>query len=358
MRSLRTLETLSRRKTSPRSNPSSPQSLSIKNELSFKLGEKFKTEDEIVANQGYAIGRFVGEGTFARVFQAIDTKLNEPVAVKISTFPNDRNREDTEKRKQRRRAIRAIQKELYAFKTIIHPHIIRMHHYFFVGCPTHTKLYLFMQWGEKGDMSTFLKKNGPFEEHVCQLWMAQMLSAMIYVHRNKIAHRDLKLSNILLDQHEDVLISDFGLCQAVPDQNQPGLFESKTYCGTAPYMAPELFEKKVEKENMNKPYDPMAVDVWALGVILYCLLNSDYPFDMKYKGKTLKRMRAKKRLRFNISKIKEWPPSDNLELMLTQIFDPNPTTRPTMENLSRYEWINDVYVKVENDCRQWMAKNK
>lgn len=94
----------------------------------------------------------------------------------------------------------------------------------------------------------------------------QLLDSVQLLHSSGYAHRDLKLSNILIPDGNRVKLIDFGFSTGT---NSP----SKLYCGTPSYMAPELVNRKV--------YMPKLIDVWALGVILYRLMTGNYPFGSK-----------------------------------------------------------------------------
>ena len=88
------------------------------------------------------------------------------------------------------------------------------------------------------------------------------------MHSQNIAHRDLKLENVLIDpKSEQVKIIDFGF--SVHCKNDEGGLQQ--VLGTPCYMSPEIIDKKT--------YDPFKVDVWALGVLFYRILVGTYPFQ-------------------------------------------------------------------------------
>lgn len=89
---------------------------------------------------------------------------------------------------------------------------------------------------------------------------------MCYFHAKDIAHRDLKLENILYIKEGVIKVIDFGF--AVQSKEK-----QRTFCGTPTYMAPEIVKRI--------PYKGSEVDVWALGIMVYRMLTGTYPFMAK-----------------------------------------------------------------------------
>lgn len=83
-----------------------------------------------------------------------------------------------------------------------------------------------------------------------------------------MAHRDLKIENIMLDKDFNVKITDFGFAVTVRGRDGSGFLTS--YKGTEAYMAPEI--------NNHFAYHGQQVDLFALGVILFILYSRDFPF--------------------------------------------------------------------------------
>lgn len=96
-----------------------------------------------------------------------------------------------------------------------------------------------------------------------------MLQVLHYVHFNGVAHRDLKPENIMLDEKFNVRFADFGF--AAPLEGRDGSGFLRTNLGTTAYMAPELI--------MRQPYMGNAVDLFAIGIILFILYAGHPPFS-------------------------------------------------------------------------------
>ena len=86
------------------------------------------------------------------------------------------------------------------------------------------------------------------------------------MHSQGIAHRDLKLENLLLDANHNLKVADFGLSNTMTDGQS-----LETFCGSPDYVAPEILK--------SEAYDGTKIDSWSAGVILYTVLFGRLPFD-------------------------------------------------------------------------------
>ncbi|GAN04909.1 protein serine/threonine kinase [Mucor ambiguus] len=132
---------------------------------------------------------------------------------------------------------------------------------------TYIALYLLIQLLQT--LSTMLKRRGgTLTEPETRYYMGQILTALRYMSDNRILHRDLKLSNVLLDRNMDCKLGDFGLAALLLNHED----RKRTVCGTLHYIAPEiLFHKEVNGHNHR-------VDMWSAGVLMYNLLFGKHPF--------------------------------------------------------------------------------
>ena len=110
------------------------------------------------------------------------------------------------------------------------------------------------------------KRRKAITEPETRYFMRHILLGVLYLHENKIIHRDLKLGNVFLNDNMECKIGDFGLATKVDFDGE----RKKTLCGTPNYIAPEVLGKK------GHSYE---VDVWSLGCILYTLLVGKPPFE-------------------------------------------------------------------------------
>ena len=128
-----------------------------------------------------------------------------------------------------------------------------------------------MEYVGGGSLHGYLKSkpNRRLEEEEAKRIFKQILSGIHYCHSKCITHRDIKLENLLLDHKGNIKIIDFGFSTCIPNDRK-----IKIFCGTPSYMAPEIVSKK--------EYAGPPADIWALGVLLYALLNGCFP----YRGQT------------------------------------------------------------------------
>ena len=127
--------------------------------------------------------------------------------------------------------------------------------------------YLVTEYVEKGDLFDFINWNGHLGEEEAIFYYRQMMSALEYCHSFNICHRDLKPENILLKADGQIKIADFGMAAL----HQEPSHHLKTACGSPHYAAPELLK--------HQPYKGSAVDIWAMGCILFAMLAGRLPFD-------------------------------------------------------------------------------
>lgn len=155
-----------------------------------------------------------------------------------------------------------IEREIVIMKLVDHPNVLRLYDVW----ETSTQLYLILEYAEGGELFEYLCDNGKLSVPEALGYFQQIIAAIDYCHRFNIAHRDLKLENLLLDSDNNIKVADFGLAAW---QGKSDLLQ--TACGSPHYVAPEVV--------MGQGYNGACSDVWSCGVILYILLAGCLPFD-------------------------------------------------------------------------------
>eukprot|EP01134_Creolimax_fragrantissima_P005673 CFRG5673T1 len=127
-----------------------------------------------------------------------------------------------------------------------------------------------------GDLSdVIIPEKGLTDRTLVRKIMVQLVSATKYLHSIGIAHRDIKPENIVLSEDKKIAkIIDFGLSEIVLSNDVSATY--RRHVGTLPYMPPELL---VNQTDSNGCVDMKAADVWALGVVLFCMLTGRFAWS-------------------------------------------------------------------------------
>ena len=138
-----------------------------------------------------------------------------------------------------------------------------------------TKIFIVLELVTGGELFDKIVSVGKLSEEQALFYFSQLVEGVEYCHKLGVCHRDLKPENLLLDEHGNLKISDFGLSSLyVGDAESDGTSRTEllhTTCGTPNYVAPEVLA--------DQGYDGKKADVWSIGVILYVLLAGFLPFD-------------------------------------------------------------------------------
>ena len=125
-------------------------------------------------------------------------------------------------------------------------------------------IFIVMEYCKGGDLLSLFKNGNHPEIKTAERIFKQVLDAVCYLHDNGIAHRDLKLENIVLDGNGNPKIIDFD------SMSTNGTQKSKEIVGTLQYLCPEAL--------INNEYNPFKADIWALGIIFATLINGQLPY--------------------------------------------------------------------------------
>lgn len=289
---------------------------------------QFSQPNDFILSMGYTFGDLLGRGSYASVFKVTRTSDGSVFACKVIDISSSNQSQS-----------QSLKSELFILERVCHPHIIQLHRHFIVHTIEVRKLYIFMQFAQGDSMSAYVRKDKRGQpEKVCKRWFAQVLSAIKHMHLQGIAHRDMKMGNILLDQANDCLVTDFGLSRVAFRRSRGGTILSHKFCGTVPYMAPEVLVNR----HYQVDYDPFMADIWAIGVVLYCLVNRGYPFT---EGPTMYDQQMAHQIKMS-ARISFTADANLLEL-LTSMLHPVVAKRATIDELMKSPWAKEEVDSVE-----------
>lgn len=332
-------------------------SLSLPDDFMVDVGElsrDFEYQSKLFGRHG----RHLGKGAASKVtLMARKGYPSELYAVK--EFRGKSKNETTEEYEKK------IKSEYSIAKSLHHPNIVET----ISLCQDHSRWNHVMEYCSEGDLYGLVsKKYLHQEDHATDrlCLFKQLLQGVHYLHEHGIAHRDIKLENLLITKDSKLKITDFGVSEVFCGTH-PGLREaggqcgrnmdselrlcSPGICGSMPYIAPEVLAKK-------EKYDPRALDVWGSAIIMIymifggaiwlsaeagnanydnlvrgwqrwddkheqgdCIKDGDYPFC--------------KAMDIGIN-----PPA--LRRVMLQMLHPDPNKRITMSEVMANRWVKNI----------------
>jgi len=182
--------------------------------------------------------------------------------------------------------------------------------------------YIVFQHINGQDLFTYLEKLNfsPRTETEARSIITQILNGLHHIHSNKIAHRDVKLENVLIDNRGRVFVIDLGLCAFIEENKM-----CRDWCGSDNYLAPEIVRRI--------PYNGFKADVFSTGVVLFALLFGVFPFEnLRVNGvQSLRPLKARFPSDVKVS-------SSAKELLLKMLED-DAEKRYTVADVLKHEWI-------------------
>ena len=208
-----------------------------------------------IVNDRYEIGKRIGRGGMAEIFQARDILLDRPVAMKV-LFPEFATDPAFVER---------FRREAQAAANLNHPNIVAVYDW---GKVNNT-YYIAMEYVNGRTLADILKQSGTLTPmQVCDV-MSEVASALISAHQNGVIHRDIKPGNILVSTTGQVKVADFGIARALGAGVEQGLTQTGAVMGTATYFSPEQAQGATTDQRS---------DIYSLGVVMYEMLSGVPPF--------------------------------------------------------------------------------
>jgi serine/threonine protein kinase/tetratricopeptide (TPR) repeat protein len=200
----------------------------------------------------YEIIEELGDGGMGRVYRAMDTKIDEEIALKLikpEIVPDSK-------------AIERFGNEMKLTRKIPHRNVCRMYD---LGEEDGT-YYITMEYVRGEDLKSFIRRSGQLTVSKTISIARQICEGLEEAHRLGVVHRDLKSSNVMIDGEGNARIMDFGVARSLKKKGDTGV---GVLIGTPEYMAPE----QVETSEVDH-----RADIYSLGVILFEMMTGKVPF--------------------------------------------------------------------------------
>lgn len=201
----------------------------------------------------YRIGKTIGGGGMANVFQAWDTILRRDVAIKVlrMEYANDEE------------FIARFDREAQSASSLSHPNIVNIYD---VGEEDHI-LYMVMEYVNGMTLKEYIQTYGPVEVENAIDIIKQVLAAIEHAHANGLIHRDIKPQNILIDTYGQFKVTDFGIALAL---SATSLTQTNSIVGSVHYLSPEQARGGIATKKS---------DIYSLGIVMFELLTGKLPFS-------------------------------------------------------------------------------
>lgn len=280
----------------------------------------------------------LGEGSFSTVMKAKHSVIGDECALKIlknefDWFLTDYNFED----------------EVDIHKQLHHKNIVKLEAY--EEAAEYTSAdgvseqvnYMALELAKFGNISDTVIDSGKLSEPIVRFYFHQLLEAVEYMHTKDIAHRDIKLENILIDESYDLKLTDFSF-----SGKEKTSFITK---GTSLYKSPEMYGMK--------EFETVPSDIFAIGIWLFMMVSGHLPFvnankSDYYYSKYLNKPASFWKIHFK--KDKKYIISKSLIKLLNKIFTSDPSKRPSIEVIKQSEWYKEPLPTKEEVVAEMVGK--
>jgi serine/threonine protein kinase len=284
----------------------------------------------------YDVVSELGEGAYGRVLKVKEKESEFFRAMKIIKKRVNYKKPEEEK---------LIKKEIHILRKLDHPNIIKVFEFY----DSNNDFYIISELCEGGELFNRIIKLKKFTEKLAADVMKQLLSAVLFCHKNQIIHRDLKPENILIeanttensqdDEFFTIKVIDFGTAEIF---KKDSLLSKQI--GTPYYIAPEV---------LNNLYNEKC-DMWSCGVIMYILLCGCPPFYGRNDQEIYASIKSGK---FGFRQ-KVWESvSQEAKNLITKLLELDYNKRHTAEQAITDPWFA-LYDDAEEDCRQKTDSNE
>ena len=263
----------------------------------------------------------LGKGTFGTVYLGTHNKTKEKVAIKeirkIKFEKDEKNKEVIKEKESMYSDL--LKQELEITEKLHHPYICRM----LYKVQYNEDWYIVFEY--LSGKQFFDNEEIDFTEAKNKKFFCQILSAIEYLHKNKIVHRDIKLENILFDDNEDAKLIDFGLSKYIKNNE---LLSDKP--GSEIYTAPEILLT-------DDKYDGFLADIWSLGICFYAMKFFNFPF-LNENYNSYSECLKNEKLTFP----EDRKASPQFKDLIKRILEKDPKKRITLEQIKQHPWVHSL----------------
>ncbi|CAM0141949.1 unnamed protein product [Umbelopsis sp. WA50703] len=276
----------------------------------------------------YVMLQTLGEGEFGKVKLAIHAETGQEVAIKLIRKQSI----GTSSR------LNKVQREISVLKVLHHPYIVKLYDV----VETEKYIGIILECASGGELFEYILARRYLKERDAKRLFAQLISGVRYMHEKHIVHRDLKLENLLLDRHRNVIITDFGFANQFAAAKDDLM---ATSCGSPCYAAPEL----VVSDGL---YVGSAVDIWSCGVILYAMLCGYLPFDDDPANPDGENINLLYRYILNTPLMFPSHIASDARDLLRIMLVPDPRKRCSIQDIMKHRWLKDYQELFDQSMEQ------
>ncbi|GLE06890.1 hypothetical protein PINS_up016559 [Pythium insidiosum] len=239
--------------------------------------------------------------------------------------------------------------EIKIHKSLQHPNVVAFDRCF----EDDENAYILLELCRNQSLSDLLRRRKRLSEAEVRFYVRQLVEGLVYLHKNLVIHRDLKLGNLFLTADMRLKIGDFGLAALLAD----AFDRKRTLCGTPNYIAPEILTGRATTGHSFE------VDIWSTGVVMYTLLVGRPPFETDDVKHTYRRIRASE-----FAFPEDLDISVNAKAIVHSILRVEPHLRPSLNAILAHPFFQDrptpmslpktALLVTPPECKRVIASNK
>ncbi|TWW76995.1 Calcium/calmodulin-dependent protein kinase kinase 1 [Takifugu flavidus] len=293
------------------------------------------TDDFVQLNQ-YKMKKEIGKGSYGVVKLAYNEDSEQYYAMKVVSKkrlmkqfgflrrpPSQGSNPQQEPFSKVTMPLEKVYKEIAILKKLDHHNVVKLVEV--LDDPDEDGLHMAFELMPKGPVME-VPTDTPFTEEQARFYFRDVVLGIEYLHYHKIIHRDIKPSNLLLGDDGHVKIADFGVSKEF--EGADALLSCTA--GTPAFMAPEMINEEAQG------FSGKALDVWAMGVTLFCFVFGRCPFYDQYILSLYNKIK---------SKCVEFPETpligEELKQLIERMLDKDPETRITIPEIKLHPWVTE-----------------